>query len=107
MLLVRATALTVAALASLGRASAQPTTQLQLADRGPTFYDVSGPRPIPVDVTSIPVLRQRIALHLDDTPLFEALLAVARVAHAQILYSRFDVPENQRVTLVASKITVA
>lgn len=91
-----------------GHASAQAASALaQLADRGPTFYASSDGHRVTVDVRSVPLLQQQIAIDLSDVPLPDAIDAVAQAAHVQIVYSGADVPATRHVTLGATRITVA
>lgn len=81
----------------------------QLADRGPRFLLASAvtAKPTAVDAASVPVLRQRISVDLDDVTLEQALTAITRDAGLRLVYSKGVVPLESRVRLQASNITVA
>jgi outer membrane receptor protein involved in Fe transport len=81
----------------------------QLADRAPRFLLASAvtAKPIAVDAASVPVLRQRISVDLDDATLEQALTAITRDAGLRLVYSKGVVPLDSRVKLEASNITVA
>jgi TonB-dependent SusC/RagA subfamily outer membrane receptor len=95
---------TVAPSANGAQSSMSPP---QLAERGPMFYNTVDSHIATVDVKKVALLQHPIALDLNDAPLSEAIDAVARAAKVDIIYRGADLPANQRVTLAATKITVA
>src|SRR5581483_1117855 len=85
------------------RAAAQPVNPLpQLTERGPTFYMLMGDHPVAVDVRSVRVLQQRIALDLDSISLPAAIDIIRDSAHVDIAYNSADVPATLHVSLSAS-----
>jgi TonB-linked SusC/RagA family outer membrane protein len=84
-----------------------PSAELQVADAAPAFYQLRAGEPVRVDVRSVAALQQQIALDLDNTTLPDAVDAVSHVAHILIFYTPRDVPSERRITLQATKISVA
>src|SRR5690606_36215445 len=67
----------------------------------------SAPRPVPVEPSRTPVLRERISVDLPDATLGEALATIAGHSGLRLLYSSGVVPLERRVRLRAQDITVA
>jgi TonB-linked SusC/RagA family outer membrane protein len=80
---------------------------MQLADRGPLFYRSIGDAAVPLDVRNELMLQRHIALDLEDVPLTVAIDAAAQAAGISIIYSHADLVLTRRVTLQATKITLA
>jgi TonB-linked SusC/RagA family outer membrane protein len=96
------------AVAIVSPASAQSSSALlQVADAGPAFYRLGGVEPVRIDVRSVAALQRQIALDLDNAALPDAIDAVSQAAHISIFYTQRDVPSERRVTLQATKISVA
>ncbi len=90
-------------------ASAQQYTVAQ-ADKGaPRFLVASsrGEAPVPVDAGSIPALGRRIDLDLSNVTIDEALRAIGSASRLQLVYSAQVVPLTKRVSVQATRITVA
>jgi TonB-linked SusC/RagA family outer membrane protein len=77
------------------------------ASRGPRFLLSAALRPVPVDISRTPVLRQRLSLDLGDVPLKVALSAIAQQSGLDLVYSDDVLPAGARVSLRAEGITVA
>jgi TonB-linked SusC/RagA family outer membrane protein len=101
-------ALTLWSAAGPGRAQAQrgESGAASLAQRGPVFYAVSSTG-VRMDARNAEVLRARIALALHSASVPDALDTIAVRSGLAINYSRSLMPSEQRVTLVATEITVA
>ena len=80
-----------------------------LSRRAPRFLlaSASAPRPVPVEPSRTPVLRERISVDLPDATLGEALATIAGHSGLRLLYSSGVVPLERRVRLRAQDITVA
>src|SRR5919108_1979863 len=63
--------------------------------------------PTPVDAASVPVLRRRVSLDLEDVDRAEALAAISRASGLRLVYANGVVPREGRVRLKAEEITVA
>src|SRR5260370_16293309 len=87
-------------------ASAQESAA-SAASRAPRFLLASAGRPLPVDVSRTPLLRQRLSLDLDDIPLKAALTAIAHQSGLDLVYSDDVLPFGAPVSLRAEGITVA
>lgn len=77
--------------------------------RGPRFMlAVPGSAaPTRIDVRSTPTLRGRVALHLRNATVEEALKAVSAQTNIHFVYSPDLVPADRKITLKAEEITVA
>jgi outer membrane receptor protein involved in Fe transport len=91
----------------LGVARAQE--EIALVDRGPHFLfaPATHAAPRPVDVARTAVLRQQIALDLDDVSLPQALNEITRQTGLAFVYTRDILPVDGRVHVKAEQITVA
>ncbi len=78
--------------------------------RGPQFLlaaaQPSQP-PTRVDAASVPALRRRVSLDLEDVGRAEALAAISRASGLRLVYANGVVPREGRVRLKAEEITVA
>lgn len=90
-------------------ASAQEFTVAQADGGAPRFLVASsrGEAPVPVDAGSIPALGRRINLNLSDVTIDEALRAIGSASRLQLVYSAQVVPLTKRVSVQATRITVA
>jgi hypothetical protein len=97
----------VAVLAVLPNAKAAGQEVL-LADRAPRFLAPSSVRgqPVEVDVSSVPLLTQRVSLQLAAPTVGAALAAITRQTGIKFAYSGDVVPLDRPVALRAENITV-
>lgn len=78
--------------------------------RGPQFLfagELRSARPVPVDVATVPVLRRRVALDLENVDRAAALAAISRASGLRLVYAKGVVPRAGSVRLKAQEITVA
>jgi hypothetical protein len=78
--------------------------------RGPQFLLASArpsERPVAVDVASVPVLRRRLSLDLEDAGRAEALDAISKASGLRLVYANGVSLREGRVRLKADQITVA
>ena len=73
----------------------------------PRFLATTTTARVPVDVARTPVLNQRIALHLRDVTIADALMTIGDSTGLRFAYSRAEVPTDRLVRLDAEDITVA
>lgn len=92
--------------ASVARAQT-PAQPLQLADRGPAFYEVGVSDGARVDARHAAVLTQRILLRLHDATIPDALVVIGEQAGLRFTYDQALLPRNVHVSLRADDITVA
>jgi hypothetical protein len=101
--------LAVAALAGGSVALAQDPDAVAIG-RGPQFLLASArpsERPLAVDVASVPVLRRRLSLDLEDAGRGEALDAISKASGLRLVYANGVSLGEGRVRLKADQITVA
>jgi outer membrane receptor protein involved in Fe transport len=84
-----------------------PAQPLQLADRGPAFYEVRVSDGARVDARHAAMLTQRILLRLHDATIPDALVVIGEQAGLRFTYDQSVLPANTRVSLHADDITVA
>ena len=86
-------------------ASGGPSTDLQ--DSAPRFFTPTATAWVPVDVAHTPVLNRRLALHLENVTLADALTTIGDSTGLRFAYSSLEVPVDRRVQLEAEDITTA
>lgn len=77
--------------------------------RGPRFLYAANDRarPLELDASRTPMLRQRVSLHLAGTPIGEAIDAITAQTGIRFVYSREELPAGARVHVSADELTVA
>jgi TonB-linked SusC/RagA family outer membrane protein len=96
--------------AAVGAAVASGQTSsssLRAVDRGPAFYALSGGSKERIDIRTVAVLQQQIALSLDNASLPDAVDAISKAARTPILYHIRDLSHSAHITLQAATISVA
>src|SRR5204863_8976027 len=83
--------------------------QLALADEAPRFLAATdgAERAVEIDAATVPIFSRRVTLSLEGATLGDALAAVERRAHIQLVYSRDIIDLNRIARLQAEDITVA
>jgi TonB-linked SusC/RagA family outer membrane protein len=99
--------ITVLVTAFIVPSAAAQETQHVFVERGPRFFLASKPSPRRLDVAKTPILRQQIALDLNDVSIHEALKTIGRASGLELMYSDKLLPRSRAVTLRADAITVA
>ncbi len=92
----------------LAEAPQQPEgPTVDLAANVPRFLTTTASRRVPVDIAHTPILNRRLALHLRNVSLAEALQTIGDSTGLRFAYSRLEVPVDRRVQLEANDITTA
>ena len=73
----------------------------------PRFLTTTASARVPVDIVHTPILNRRIALHLENVTLAQALETIGDSTGLRFAYSSLEVPVNRRVRLDAEDITTA
>jgi TonB-dependent SusC/RagA subfamily outer membrane receptor len=100
---------TIGLLLGAGRATPAQLLRESDSERAPRFL-YAQPRaktPILIDAATVPMLRRRISLDLQNVGRREALVAIARESNLDLAYPDAILPAGGRVSLVAAEITVA
>ncbi len=97
-----------ASLPARGQLATPPQRQpVAWAGRGPLFFSITKPGAAPRDAHDAAVLQRVIALDLAGATIDQALTAIQQVAGVDIVYTTSLFSRASRITLQATKITLA